>query len=51
MFEYDVSISRHARGYYVLKINGVFEGNFDTAEEAMHEAEEIKYERMNKGVV
>ena len=37
MFE----IERSPRGYYILTVNGKFEGNYDTVSEATNEAEEI----------
>lgn len=34
-------IKRDPRGYYTLYINGVFEGNYDTAAEAAQAYEQI----------
>lgn len=39
----DVEIKRDRRGYYTLFIAGEFAGNFDTAQEASNEAEQILY--------
>ena len=36
-----VEIKRNPRGYYTLYIEGDFAGNFDTAQEASNEAEQI----------
>ena len=43
MFKPDVEIKRNPRGYYTLMIDGKFAGNFDTAQEASKEAEDILY--------
>lgn len=48
----DVEIKRNPRGYYTLYISGEFAGNFDTAQEASNEAEQILYsEELVKGLV
>lgn len=39
----DIVISRNDRGYYVLTIDGRFEGNFDTLKEAADESERILF--------
>lgn len=36
-------VIRNEKGYYSLYVDGVFEGNFDTYMEAVHEMEEIMY--------
>lgn len=47
MREGTIEIQRDRRGYYTLRIDGRFEGNFDTAEEAAREAEDrLAYERV-----
>lgn len=36
-----IKIVRNPRGYYTLTVNGIFEGNFDTAKEAADEAKAV----------
>lgn len=36
-------IERDKRGYYVLRIDGVFEGNYDSCTEAAEACEKIVY--------
>lgn len=45
-------IKRNPRGYYTLRINGVFEGNYDGYTEAIEAYEKISYsEKPVKGQV
>lgn len=46
----EVQISRDSRGYYVLTIDGVFIGNYDTLSEAADEAEEMLFGAVSKAV-
>lgn len=36
-------IKHNPKGYYTLTIDGEFQGNFDTVEEAVNEASELIY--------
>jgi hypothetical protein len=40
-----IDIVRNPKGYYTLKIDGRFCGNFDTIVEASKEAEQILWEK------
>ena len=46
--EVDIQITRNPRGYYTLTIDGKFEGNYDSAEEASREVSSILDERYKR---